>query len=547
MEKSKVIHLENANTLSNFLTQEERENIVSLKITGFLGRQDFEGVLYDMCDSCGIYDEDDEYHPDYELASALRHLDMGEAIYVDGEELPYFAHNSLLVTIVLPQGIKSTQEEDETALSGSENLRTLVLPEGLKIVNGFNSCPKLTDLLLPEGLEVIESHAFCGCEAISSIRIPASVEYISGSSFAGCNLTAYEIDEGNPYYTVVDGVLYSKDLKTLVAFPSAYPLKHFVVPNTTDVIGEHAFFFSKIESVELPEGLTTIQEWAFDASHIHKINIPDTVLSIGDGAFRFCLELEQVRLSAILNDIPRQTFGSCPKLKELIVPSSVRTIHYSSLIWSHGIEKLVLQDGLEEIVSDGIMTVRDGKIKEVKLPKTLKKVPGGVFNYSPYLKTFTLDSENPYFCIIGDALCSKDGKTLFSVPNYFRETYIVPEGIEVLAACAFIYLPRIKSITLPSTLRVIESRVFQGDESLRSIKIPASVEYVDIDALWADNLKTVVMEGSVPPEMTGNVKDEDWRYRNVDLYVPREAISVYKNASGWKCFKVKEFNDYLSL
>ena len=88
-------------------------------------------------------------------------------------------------------------------------------------------------------------------------------------------------------------------------------------------------------------------------------------------------------------------------------------------------------------------------------------------------------------------------------------------------------------------MRVIESRVFQGDESLSSIKIPASVEYVDIDALWADNLKTVVMEGSVPPEMSGNVKDEDWRYRNVDLYVPREAISVYKNASGWKCFKVK--------
>ena len=32
MEKRKVIHLEEANPLSNFLTKEERENIVSLKI-----------------------------------------------------------------------------------------------------------------------------------------------------------------------------------------------------------------------------------------------------------------------------------------------------------------------------------------------------------------------------------------------------------------------------------------------------------------------------------------------------------------------------------
>lgn len=543
MEKSKVIHLEKANTLSNFLTQEERENVVSLKITGFLGRQDFEGVLYDMCDSCGIYDEDDVYHPDYELASALRHLDMGEAIYVDGEELPYFAHNSLLVAIVLPQGIKSTQEEDETALSGSENLRTLVLPEGLKIVNGFNSCPKLTDLLLPEGLEVIESHAFCGCEAISSIRIPASVEYISGSSFAGCNLTAYEIDEGNPYYTVVDGVLYSKDLKILVAFPTAYPKKHFEVPNTTVIIGEHAFFFSKIESVELTNGITTIQDWAFDASHIHSIDIPNTVTTIGEGAFRSCFDLEHVGLPTVLTEIPRQTFESCPSLKELVVPSSVRTIHYSSLIWSHGIEKLVLQDGLEEIADDGIMTVSDGNIKEVTLPKTLKKVPGGVFNYSPHINSISLDPENPYFTIIDEALCSKDGKILFSVPNYHREYYTVPEGIEVIGARAFAYLPRINSITLPSTLRVIESRAFQGDDALKSITIPANVEKIEVHALWADNLKTVIMECSVPPEMTGVVRDDEWIYKDVSLLVPHDSVELYKQAPGWKCFKVKEIKE----
>ena len=116
---------------------------------------------------------------------------------------------------------------------------------------------------------VIPNSSCSGCEAKTAIRIPASVKYISGSSFAGCNLAAYEIDEGNPYYTVVDNVLYSKDLKTLVAFPTAYPNKYFVVPPTTVVIGEHAFFFSRVESVKLPNGLMTIQEWAFDASLIH--------------------------------------------------------------------------------------------------------------------------------------------------------------------------------------------------------------------------------------------------------------------------------------
>jgi hypothetical protein len=543
MEKSKVIHLEKANTLSSFLTEEERENIVSLKITGYIGREDFDDVLDDMCDSCGLFDENDDYTPDYELASALRHLDLGEATYVDGDCLPYFGFHTLLETAILPRGIKSTQEECETALSESENLRTLILPEGLKIVDGFNSCPKLTGLILPEGLEVIESHAFCGCESITAIRIPASVKSISGSSFAGCNIAAYEVDENNPYYTVIDGVIYSKDLKTLVAFPSAYPKKHYIVPNTTVIIGEHAFMDSHIESVEIPNGLTTIQEWSFEGSHIQSIDMPDTVTSIGEGAFRFCFELEHVGLPTVLTEIPRQTFESCPRLKELSVPSSVRTIHYSSLIWSHGIEKLVLQDGLEEIADDGIMIVSDGNIKEVTLPKTLKKVPGGVFNYSPHIKLFSLDPENPYFTIIDEALCSKDGKILFSVPNYHRESYTVPEGIEVIGARAFAYLPRINSITLPSTLRVIESRAFQGDDALKSITIPANVEKIEVYALWADNLKKVIMECSVPPKMTGVVRDDEWIYKDVSLFVPHESVELYKQAPGWKCFRVKEFKE----
>lgn len=94
MEKRKVIHLEEANTLSNFLTKEERENIVSLKITGYIGQKDFEDVLDEMCDASGEYDEYDNFIPDYELTPALRHLDLGEATYADGEGMPYFGFHA---------------------------------------------------------------------------------------------------------------------------------------------------------------------------------------------------------------------------------------------------------------------------------------------------------------------------------------------------------------------------------------------------------------------------------------------------------------------
>ena len=64
------------------------------------------------------------------------------------------------------------------------------------------------------------------------------------------------------------------------------------------------------------------------------------------------------------------------------------------------------------------------------------------------------------------------------------------------------------------------------------------------DALWTDNLKTVVMEGSVPPVMKGNVRDDDWRYRNTTLLVPTDSFSAYNEAPSWECFVVKESKEF---
>lgn len=542
MEKKKIIHLEAANTLSNFLTKEEREVIVSLKITGYIGQKDFEDVLDDMCNACGEYDEYDNFTPDFELTPALRYLDLGEATYVDGDGMPYFGFHAQLETFILPKGL-TTIGYEETGFSESEMLKNVVLPDGLKTVFGFNSCPNLSGIILPESVEKIDSFAFAGCKSISSLRIPSLVKEIDGSCFADCNISSYVVDENNPYYSAVDGVIFSKDRSTLVAFPSAYSNKHYVVPLGTKVIGFAAFMDSHIESVEMPDGLMRIEADAFQGSDICRLDMPDSIVSVGELVFRFCMNLEKIRLSNELSSLPRQLFSGCPKLRDLNVPSSVKTIYYSAIAWCDGLENLYLHDGLEEIVDEGPMLGVKGKLKTVYFPATIKKVPGGVFNYSSLIKEFKLDTVNPFFKVIDGVLFSKDGKILYSVPDYNRTSYQVPEGTEVIAERVFAFLPMMLTIDLPSTLRVIKSRAFQGCKSLRFIVIPANVEQVDMDALWADNLKTIVMEGSFPPKMTGNVKDDDWRYKEKTLLVPTDAVAAYKQAPGWKCFNVKEIKD----
>ena len=371
MDKYKEIHLEKPNTLANFLSEEDRKEVVSLKITGFIGREDFEDVLDDMCESGGYHDADDNYIPNYDLAAPLRHLDLGEATYVDGDCLPYFGFVAQQETVILPKGIKTTLDEgeSETGFSESEMLKKLVLPEGLKVVGGFNSCNNLSDLILPEGLEEICSHAFCGCDAITSIRIPASVKVMDGSCFADCNIKEYVVDGNNPCFTVVDGIIYNKDLTKLVAFPSFYPNRHFTVPSTVRIIGDSAFMDSHIDSIELPDSLTTIEGWAFDGSTIKSVTIPDSVTEIGELAFRFCWDLEQVKLPKDIQNIYQMTFCGCPKLKSIRIPASVVKIDRFALE-SQNLKTIIMEGNVPPEVS---INFRDGmsipKGVEIFVPK----------------------------------------------------------------------------------------------------------------------------------------------------------------------------------
>lgn len=356
---TRVIHLEKPNTLGEFLSEKERQEIVSLKITGYIGREDFEDVLDDMCTLWGVYDDDDNYIPEEGGSAALRYLDLGEAVYTGGDELPYFGYHAQLETLILPQGVKDTTDgaDNETGMSESETLKTLVLPEGLKKVGGFNSCENLTGLVLPEGLEEIKSFAFCGCESIISIRIPSSVIVFDGSCFADCNIKEYVVDGDNPNYTAVDGVVYTKDLTKLVAFPSAYPNKNFVVPDTTHIIGDCAFMDSRIDSIKLPDSLTIIEGWSFEGSKIRSIDIPDSVTEIGELAFRFCHELEHVKLPSRIRILHEQLFSCCLKLETITIPATVEKIE-SFALHSEQLKTIVIEGSNPPGIST---SVRDGE------------------------------------------------------------------------------------------------------------------------------------------------------------------------------------------
>ena len=93
-------------------------------------------------------------------------------------------------------------------------------------------------------------------------------------------------------------------------------------------LGDNAFNNRDIESIVLPETITTIGNWVFTECYsLKKITIPDSVTSIGSGLCSLCYNLEEVILSNNLNNISSLSFNKCEALESIEIPQNVNKIN----------------------------------------------------------------------------------------------------------------------------------------------------------------------------------------------------------------------------
>ena len=212
---------------------------------------------------------------------------------------------------------------------------------------------------IPNGTLEVGDDYFYGEQGIRALRIPASLTHFSYvSNWQLPDLDTYFVDDSSIHFTSKDGVLFSKDMAILIAYPMNKTDVQYVVPadvkfisqyafshnpyleevnigKNVQTIGDYAFYRCKmLKQVEFGENLRCIGTSAFENTLIKSIHLPDSLVYIGGSAFQRT-SLSEVIIPKSVVAIDGGAFCECYSLKTITIPGTVQYIDLPLFGWNN--------------------------------------------------------------------------------------------------------------------------------------------------------------------------------------------------------------------
>ena len=214
-------------------------------------------------------------------------------------------------------------------------INRVVIESGITRIGSesFEFCP-ITDIIIPDTVTSIGNNAFYSCGQLATITLPKSVTSIENSIFTWCDsLSNISVDPQNPSFCSIDGILFSKDLKTIYVYPADKDSVYYAIPDGTETIGYGAFFrCTKLKRILVPETVNTIVDFAFAfCNSLEDVNIPSKVTAVTSCSFEETA-LEELEISSSVTSIDSCAFYQCSKLTKLTIPNSVTFISDNNAI-----------------------------------------------------------------------------------------------------------------------------------------------------------------------------------------------------------------------
>lgn len=404
--------------------------------------------------------------------------------------------------------LKAAMTIGKNSFYDMKNLEKVELNDGPTelVSNTFASLPKLKSINLP-GTLVTYNNAI-SLTGLTSLNFPASVQYITNRN-ENYYIEDYTVDEENPYFTSKNGILFTKDMTELVAFPTnkteylGYKIPDSVTKignnacmysdfkvvdlNNVVTIGDEAFRYSQLESVEFPSSVTSIGKTAFSGnSKLEKVTFAaslddeDTTLAMGDFTFSSCGNLTSLTVPAYVENIPAYFCASDDKITEIKVLGKIKSVGGSAFGSTSITEmEITFQDDatIGERIFSNCTSLTNFYVHFVDGVTTYPTLEGNGFGNGaevPYIVTDNMQvaaalktkwtQKNYYISDIPgtDFELVDDGTTLNSFKNNTAIDVEIPDGVTKIGAGAFKGKSNIRRIVIPESVTTIAQDAFQG-------------------------------------------------------------------------------------
>lgn len=230
----------------------------------------------------------------------------------------------------------------------------------------------------------------------------------------------------------------------------------------------------------MPTGLTAIAPKAFkDVSTAVTITVALSVQTIGESAFENATSLRLNSLPTNLVTIGDSAFKNCAALTINTIPASLRTIGNNAFEGCTSIALFTMHNGVETIGDEAFKGCTS--LRGVIFPASVTSIGQDAFLQTSALEYFGVDTANTAYSVASGVLYSLDGKTLIKYPDNKADTeFTIPDTVEAVQNNAFAYTKNLVTLNSGKEFRTITAGAFRDCKSVQLITIPQLVSSIDV-------------------------------------------------------------------
>ena len=423
------------------------------------------------------------------------------------------SYNKKIKKVIIKDGVTSLPEE---AFAGCLKLKEISIADSVKSIGACAFMQTdLREITIPNSVKKLGNSVLSSCKKLTKVKMPGNVKIIYGSDeyfpvfqfdvdspvktieltsslnleifmyLSAENIVVSKID---PKYTSIDGLLYTKDGKSLVRIPNLR--KKAVIADGCE------------------EFCTTAVEWAGD----------------DDG----------------------DPYMGCEDLKTIVLPESIRTIntkkhltHWgtSSYAEEHHTDKT---DYISFTIANKNMPWEQVSLlhKKFNTPyETLQKEVPAVFGPGAEQGFITPKDGTVLLKYVGkdDNVCIPQGITKIEKNAFASSTLknvVFPEGLEKIGENAFANCKNLTKVTIPKSVDIIDQDAFSKCKNLKKITFKGTPS--DISPYAFDGTAVVTEPGNIKTQYTWAVPDRLKSTRKKFVFNGTFHCLRLKGADGYK-------------